>query len=156
MNFSKLVIITALNGLLIVSLCVPYFIATRSEYVRVGPSSRLQIAGIVIDTYVKYWIAVCIIIIERIFTTYRSLVVYPWITNTIYDHKTLEIGMTRKQAMWITNSNNIMDAFMGLFYVLIQISQIDFALISVACAGIASYYSSRMYIQPKQEYILVA
>lgn len=145
--------ITLINLCLIFSIFIPFLFKgdINDGFVRFGPSNTLHILWLTVNTWTKYICTQIFLAIFSMFQTYREEIIYPWITNNLYDHKQKNISDYSKREVYIiVNGNFLADSMYYLIAIWLSISQIDFALMKIIVCGIMNAYTMHhKYIKHK-------
>jgi len=149
---TKLLLLTHSNNVLTLLLCIVYGISSKGGYASFGPNDHLSIMGIPINTILRYVIIVAVLIVVKIFTQYRQNVIYPWITNTIYDHKEQGMGeWTKQSAMYVALTNMMSDEIYYIILINSYIQQLDIALYLFVSVSLVNFMTLHGYIKMKNE-----
>lgn len=144
-------ILTTINIILISLICIPYNFISKTSYFSFGPNELLSVGGIKIDTILKYIILIIFIIIFNMFKSYRQTNIYPWVMNSVYDHKNKYIyNYNYWETIYIVNANYLFDNIYGIFGIMLQLSQIDIALIYIFANEIMSIFVTTKYLNDKK------
>lgn len=131
-------------------ICVISIVGT-GKYVNFGPSDKLEIIGIEINTWTKWCIVNLFIIFVSISDTFINEWGMPFISFRIYDPdiKVIkDVGPVELQIL--ANSMYFCSSVKTVIYILCYVSQLDFALIRVVSGEIASIITIRSLIKEKE------
>lgn len=147
----NLLLISHINVVSLIGCIVVVILTSSGDYFRFGYSDNLVVMGIKIDTAIKYLLLCLAIVIIKTFTQYRQSIVYPWIQNTIYDHKTTEMSeWSIISAQYVANSNYIADSLFYIFLINVYISQFDIALLMCIVVELTNLYTIHRYLAIKK------
>lgn len=130
-------------------ICVISIVGT-GKYLNFGPSDKLEIIGIEINTWTKWCIVNLFIIFVSISDTFINEWGMPFISFRIYDPdiKVIkDVGPVELQIL--ANSMYFCSSVKTVIYTLCYVSQLDFALIRVVSGEIASIVTIRSLIKEK-------
>lgn len=131
-------------------ICVISIVGT-GKYLNFGPSDKLEIIGIEINTWTKWCIVNLFIIFVSISDTFINEWGMPFISFRIYDPdiKVIkDVGPVELQIL--ANSMYFCSSVKTVIYTLCYVSQLDFALIRVVSGEIASIITIRSLIKEKE------
>ena len=136
--------------LTLITIVIMLFGDKSSPYLQTGPSPTLQILGIQIDNWFKYWcfqvfVAVVVItdvIIKEIADPVLGFRIYNPTEKTIY-------GFTRLELQLFANSMWMISSLKSVLMVVVTISQIDIAILKVIYGEITSFYTIRLLVNEK-------
>lgn len=115
-----------------------------------GPSDKLIILGVYINTYSKYCSLVIYCIINTCFRNISNNIISPWITHNIQDDS--ESGRINKRLLnkWnvyeISSAHTLYYWFDWFIYIHLLLSQIDIVIIEVVTDIISTAYVTRSYL----------
>ena len=121
------------------------------NYMRIGPSDDFVVAGIVIDSWLRWITLIILICIISIADTLINEWGMPFVSFRIYnpDCKEIEdVGAVELQLL--ANGMYACSAIKSVLYTIIAITQIDIALIRVITGEIASIFTIRGLIKQKR------
>ncbi len=115
----------------------------QSSYYRFGPSDTFVLAfvDVLIDTWWKYTLLLCYIVIECAFKVIGGDFVYFWI-NAVAMNPGVPMSHDRLTAYSIVNLYWGLNNFNQIFFFALTFSQVDVALISALSSTIAGMISS--------------
>lgn len=131
-------------------ICVISIVGT-GKYLNFGPSDKLEIIGIEINTWTKWCIVNLFIIFVSISDTFINEWGMPFISFRIYDPDIkviTDVGPVELQIL--ANSMYLCSSIKTVIYTLCYVSQLDFALIRVVSGEIASIITIRSLIKEKE------
>ncbi len=120
-------------------------------FYRFGPSDKLIIMGITINTSIKY---IMVVIFSTINSTMRSLshnFVSSWIINNIQDEKADKYKFKKRIAYQVSIINIIYTWVDWLLYMNILLSQIDMLLYEICSDILVSIICTRYYLNKKNK-----
>jgi hypothetical protein len=146
----KKCIIANVALLTLITIVIMLFGDKSSPYLQTGPSPTLQILGIKLDNWLKYWcfqafVAVVVItdvIIKEIADPVLGFRIYNPTEKTIY-------GFTRFELQFFANAMWMISSLKSVLMVVVTISQIDIAILKVIYGEITSFYTIRLLVNEK-------
>jgi len=121
------------------------------SFYKFGPSDKLIIMGIMINTPIKY---IMIVLFSSINSAIRSLshnFVSSWIINNIQDEKAEKYKFKKRIAYQVSIINIIYTWVDWLLYMNILLSQIDMLLYEICSDIIVSIICTRYYLNKKKK-----
>lgn len=138
------------NILTLIGLTIIVSVIGTGEYLHFGPSEKLEVIGIKIDSWSR-WAIVCIFIVFiSISDTFINEWGMPFVTFRIYDPNARvikDVGPIELQIL--ANGMYLCSSIKNVFYTLCYVSQIDFALIRMLSAELTSIVTIRSLIKEK-------
>lgn len=119
------------------------------KFYRIGPQDDLIIIGISINNYFKYFGIIFYCIINSIFRTIHTDIIYPWIINNIQD-ETVSINYEIIKYGYIINIIHTTYYWFDWFiYMNLLLSQVDLLIIETLTSVVTSCYTTHRYIKNK-------
>ncbi len=142
----------AMNVAILMAVFVIVFVFKdpNSKYFRFGPNEDLFLISVKIDTWSKYFVAVFTIGIIRIGEVIVNEIGSPILGFNVYNPDKKHItAFTRIELNFLANGTYFINGLRGVFMVVISISQVDIALISVIVSEITSIWTVRLLLNEK-------
>lgn len=122
---------------------------TRSKFVAFGPRSDLTFMHVTIDTYFKYNILICMIVVHTFITDIIADSLAPHVLNVVQDTKNKYIPHRARTYILITSMWSIYCSVSQLFVIFIAFGQLDLLLVRLASDLIANFTTLTMYLDGK-------
>lgn len=121
----------------------------HSGYMRLGPNSTTSFMGITLDTWGKYnWVAV-FTFFNTCMNDFMSDAISPWLLNCICDFKTRYLPYSKVTCLLISQIWSVYCNVMGVFGMMISLTQIDFVLIRMAADLTVNTYTNIKFMRNK-------
>ena len=124
--------------------------ATNSSFYNTGPSNKLIIIGIVINTKTKYSCLVLFCSVNSCFRTLSHNFLTPWLINNVQDNKARKEYLNNITVYSASIINVIYTWVDWLLYMNILLSQIDLFFCEVLSDIIVTCICNNYYLQQKQ------
>jgi len=122
----------------------------NSKYFRFGPNEDLFLISVKIDTWSKYFVSLFTIGIIRIGEVIVKEIGSPILGFNVYNpDKKVITDFTKNELNFLANTMYFVNGLRGVCMVVISISQIDIALISVIVSEITSIWTVRLLLNEK-------
>lgn len=122
---------------------------TRSKFVAFGPRPDLTFMHVTIDTYFKYNILICMIVVHTFITDIIADSLAPHVLNVVQDTKNKYIPHRARTYILITSMWSIYCSVSQLFVIFIAFGQLDLLLVRLASDLIANFTTLTMYLDGK-------
>jgi hypothetical protein len=144
------IVIGAAYTYVVIIVCVLYGTGfyKDSTFFNWGTPIRFFNHEITSDT--TFYTLLLMIFFHQIINNWVSTVVYPWIINSIQDHKNKEMEYSRVTSLLIVNLFNIYSEIDVVFIVAGFMSQISFVLVVMCANVITSTFINNRYLREKQ------
>ena len=138
----------ALLGTVITTMCV---FAGDSKYFRWGPHDDFVVISVTIDTMVRYYILLIMIAFIKITKVMIEEIGMPVLSFSIYNpDKKVITEFTKNELQFFGNAMYLVSSIRTVFEIMVTITQIDIALISVIFTELASLFTIRMLLNEKE------
>ena len=128
-----------------------FIFSSDSTYFRWGPHADFMIISVVIDTYTKYYILLLLIAFLKITKVLIEEIGMPVLSFSIYNpDKKIITEFTKNQLHFYGNAMYFVSSVRSVFEIMVTITQIDIALISVVFSELASVFTIRMLLNEKE------
>lgn len=124
--------------------------ATNSSFYNTGPSNKLIIIGIVINTKTKYSCLVLFCSVNSCFRTLSHNFLTPWLINNVQDNKARKEYLNNITVYSASIINVVYTWVDWLLYMNILLSQIDLFFCEVLSDIIVTCVCNNYYLQQKQ------
>lgn len=124
--------------------------ATNSSFYNTGPSNKLIIIGIVINTKTKYSCLVLFCSVNSCFRTLSHNFLTPWLINNVQDNKARKEYLNNVTVYSASIINVVYTWVDWLLYMNILLSQIDLFFCEVLSDIIVTCVCNNYYLQQKQ------
>ena len=124
-------------------------LADNSNFLSFGPNPHTVLFGSKLDTWWKWWAVAIYTFISTAIAAFSSDAVYPWITNTIQDHKTKYIPYTPFTCILIIQIFTIYAVVMSVIGLFVALSQIDFMIIRLTADLIVNHFTTLWFLRNK-------
>ena len=126
--------------------CINYY--GQSDFVRWGPPVR--VGGYEIKTQKEFYGLLAFFFVHQMSNTWISESVYPWILNSIQDHKAGELPYNSiTKSLLVVNFNTIY-SIIDIFFIVSSVSQISFLLALVFANVISTTIVNYRYLREKK------
>lgn len=128
-----------------------FVFSSDSTYFRWGPHDDFIVISVVINTYTKYYILLLLIAFLKITKVLIEEIGMPVLSFSIYnpDKKVIK-EFTKNQLQFYGNAMYFVSSVRAVFEIMVTITQIDIALISVIFSELASVFTIRMLLNEKE------
>lgn len=120
-----------------------------STFLHFGPSENAEFMTIKIDTWSKW----SMIAVFQFFNTFINIFVaesmFPWIQNTIQDHKNKYLPYSKSTCMWICQTYYLYGNIVSMFGLFAMFIQVDFLVIRTVADILVSYYTTSQFLKTK-------
>ena len=128
-----------------------FIFSSDSMYFRWGPHPDFVIISVMIDTYSKYYILLLLIAFLKITKVLIEEIGMPVLSFSIYNpDKKVITEFTKNQLQFYGNAMYFVSSIRSVFEIMVTITQIDIALISVVFSELASIFTIRMLLNEKE------
>lgn len=124
-------------------------LSDNSNFLSFGPNPKTVLFGSKLDTWWKWWGVAIYTFVSTAIAAFSSDAVYPWITNTIQDHKTKYIPYTPFTCILIIQIFTIYAVIMSVIGLFVALSQIDFMLIRLVADLIVNHFTTIWFLRDK-------
>lgn len=148
---------TFTTWILIFIVILGYMGAFTEHFLHFGPSSDPKVQAEFLGTPINSWtktIALYILgFVSAAFSTYYYNIFGSWLTNTIRDHKTKHIKISRSQAIILTTMNPLITAVNGVleFFVTLTL-QLQFIIPQIMGQVIMTVLTTRSFLEKKTKF----
>lgn len=122
---------------------------SQSKFVAFGPRSDLTFMHVAIDTYYKYNILICMIIVHTFVTDIIADSLAPHVLNVVQDTKNKYIPHRARTYILITTMWSIYCSVSQLFVIFIAFGQLDLLLVRLASDLLANFTTMNIYLDGK-------
>ena len=120
------------------------------KYFHYGPNTDLFLVSVKVDTWTKWITSLIIIGIIKIGEVIVNEIGYPILSFNVYNPDKIIIkGFTKNELNFLANAMYFINSLRGVFMIVISVTQIDMALISVLISEITSIWTVRMLLNEK-------
>ena len=123
--------------------------STTMEFYSFGPSNKLIVFGLAINTITKYIIVVFYISINSLIRTLNHNILIPWLINSVQDitiEKKVENKSIAYEITYVVTVYSWVDFFI---YMNTLLAQVDLLLIEILCNVIISRFITTYYLNYK-------
>ena len=148
----KLRIGILVNAITLFCIAIPivFMASDDSTYFRFGPSDTLILVSIAINTKLRYCIALSFITLLKITDVAIDEIANPIVSFNIYNpDKTVIDDFYKNELQIYGNLLYGIDATKQVFLIMVSITQIDIALVSMVAGELASIVTIRMLLNEK-------
>ncbi len=122
---------------------------SNDKFYNIGPNENLNILGIKINTYYKYFMVILCSVINSLLRSTNNILLGNWLTNNVCDIKYKFNPEHKILSYWITTISHIYTWVDWLIYYSLLLVQIDMFVIELFCDIIianilTSYYLSHI------------
>ncbi len=137
--------------LLAVSILSVVFRDPQSTYFKVGPQPSLVVVSVLIDTWAKWGVLVSLISLIRICEVFVHEIGFPILGFRVYNPDKTEIDdFSKLELNILANSMSMVTGVRRVLMMLVSISQVDIAMISLLFSEIASIFTVRILLNEKK------
>jgi hypothetical protein len=120
-----------------------------SDFINFGPSDTAKFMSISIDTWGKWSIIAVFQFCNTFINIFVSETMWPWIQNTIQDHKNKYLPYSKTACMWICQTYYLYGNIVSMFSLFAMFIQIDFMLIRTLADILVSFYTTNQFLKYK-------
>jgi len=140
--------------LLVLILLCAFLAAPDGGLLVFGPSSTLIVGRVVIDTWLRYWCLIALICLFRSLSVVINDIGMPNLGFSIYDPTRETVyGFGRMELQLLANGMFLVTSLSNVFSILVTVSRLDVALISVLVSELASAASIYYLLSKKKRFI---
>ena len=121
-----------------------------SNFLLFGPNSQNKLLGVSLDSWFKWWVTALYTFISTAIAAFAGDSLWPFITNTIQDHKTVYIPYSKPMCLAIIQIFTIYGVIMSVIGMFVALTQIDFMLIRIAADLVVNHYTTYWFLRGKQ------
>ena len=133
-----------------VMVCVGIFGENGSSWLQVGWSATLVVAGVAISSPARYAAMILLVLVLKISETLINEFAGPILGFTIYNPDKKNIPNFSKAGLQIAaNTIWLLSGLRSVFYTVIIVSQIDFAIIAVLGSEVTAFFTIRVLLNEK-------
>lgn len=118
-------------------------------YMQFGPSEDTKFLGVVLNTYYRWGLVVTYTFISTLLNDFFSDSLSPWLLNTITDQKSKYLPYSKLTCLMISQTWSIYCCFMGIFSMLLSMSQFDFLLVRLSADLLVTCYTNTRFMRNK-------
>jgi len=112
-----------------------------------GPHEDRTFLAIKLDNWLNWSVIASIITTDKFLNSYFSDIIGPWITNSIWDHKTTSLDYSDLQCQIIVCGYYLYFGLKYVFTIYLLINELDFALLRVAADLAATFMTTKMHLR---------
>jgi hypothetical protein len=121
----------------------------QTKFVAFGPRADLTFMHVAIDTYYKYNMLICMIVVHTFVTDIIADSLAPHVLNVVQDNKNKYIPHRARTYLLITTMWSIYCSVSQLIVIFIAFGQLDLLLVRLASDLIANFTTLNMYLDGK-------
>ena len=114
-----------------------------------GPHKDLTFVGVAINTWTKWSILIALVVIDTAFNVWAGEMIWPWITNTIADHKTKNIEYPKWVCVLIVNGFYTYHGLRPLITAYLAFTQVDVVVAKIITNMVISLITTSILIKDK-------
>lgn len=137
---------TLLSG---VVFCI-IMVQDKSNFLTFGPNPHNQLLGVALDSWFKWWVTALYTFISTAIAAFSGDSLWPFINNTIQDHKTVYIPYSKAMCLAIIQIFTIYGVIMSVIGMFVALTQVDFMLIRIAADLIINHYTTYWFLRGKK------
>lgn len=123
----------------------------EGKFWRIGPSPDLIVVSVVINTPNKYALVILLLAVIGVSEVIIYEIGSPVLEFNIYNpDKKVITDFTRNELQFLGNTMFFMNSIRIVFIMVVSVTQVDLALISVIIKGLASIWSIRKLLEDKK------
>ncbi|MDB0028562.1 hypothetical protein N9E76_00530 [bacterium] len=122
----------------------------RSPFLNFGPSSKTELFGVKLDSWVKWWSVSIYTFISTAIAAFASDSIVPWITNTIQDHKTIYIPYNKITCLLVIQTFTFYAVTQSVIGLFVALSQVDFMLIRLLADFVVNHFTTFWFLKNKR------
>lgn len=120
-----------------------------SSFIHFGPSPDAKFMSIPIDTWSRWTVIAIFQFCNTFINIFVSESMWPWIQNTIQDHKNKYLPYSKTACMWICQTYYLYGNVVSMFGLFAMFVQVDFMLIRTLADILVSYYTTNQFLRLK-------
>jgi len=146
-----LVVWTTIHSFFQILVIAFFFTFPSVSFISFGPSHKLLVAGIPIDTWSKYFVLLTYVTIAKIIRTATEDTIMPFMQNHCYDTNIKIIyNYGKKEIIGLEFINSVAFKFGHIFDLMVTISQIDLAVYELVVGEIVGSIILTFYLREKE------
>lgn len=122
----------------------------NTQFMSLGPSEETYFMGVQLATWPKWSLVAIFTFVSTAINDFVGDSLFPFITNTIQDHKTRYIPYSKFTCWAITQTLAIYSCTMSIFSIYLLLSQLDFMLIRMFADSLVNIYTMRKFMKHKK------
>jgi hypothetical protein len=120
-----------------------------SSFMHFGPSPDAKFMSIAIDNWSRWSVIAVFQFCNTFINIFVSESMWPWIQNTIQDHKNKYLPYSKSACMWICQTYYLYGNIVSMFGLFAMFVQVDFMLIRTLADILVSYYTTNQFLRLK-------
>jgi hypothetical protein len=120
-----------------------------SSFMHFGPSPDAKFMSIAIDNWSRWTVIAVFQFCNTFINIFVSESMWPWIQNTIQDHKNKYLPYSKSACMWICQTYYLYGNIVSMFGLFAMFVQVDFMLIRTLADILVSYYTTNQFLRLK-------
>jgi len=128
---------------------VVIMISDKSTFLRFGPNNDNSLLGVVLDTWPKWWAVSVYTFFSTCIAAFSGDSLFPFITNTVMDHKTRYIPYSKCMCLAIIQIHTVYGVCFSVIGTFVALSQVDQTLIRIAADMLINYYTTEWFLRYK-------
>ena len=120
-----------------------------SSFLSFGPNDKTTLFGTKLDSWWKWWCVSIYTFISTCIASFASDAIYPWITNTIQDHKTKYVPYKPWVCIAIIQVFTIYAVIMSVIGLFVALTQVDFMIIRLVADLIINHLTTLWFLKGK-------
>jgi len=129
--------------------CLMVYCVQDQQIFRWGPQDSLHFFDIVINTWSRWATLTFFIFVTQALKVFADEIISPFITNTIMDHKEINIVFSYVESQLICQTYYMFSAINSIIQISIATSQIDFILVLIFTDLFISTYTTHVFLSNK-------
>lgn len=125
-----------------------------SDFIHFGPSVNAKFMSITIDTWSKWTIIAVFQFCNTFINIFVAESMFPWIQNTIQDHKNKYLPYSKATCMWICQTYYLYGNIVSMFGLFAMFVQVDFLIIRTVADILVSYYTTSEFLKTKEHNVV--
>lgn len=122
----------------------------NSPFMHFGPNKDTMLMGVPIDSWSTWSVVALYTFLSSCFADFVSDAIGPFITNTIQDHKNVNIPYTKTTCLVIVQTFTIYAVLMSVISLFVALTQIDFLVIRISADLLVNWYTTHKFLENKQ------
>ena len=122
----------------------------KSNFLTFGPNAHNYLMGVALDSWFKWWVTALYTFISTAIAAFSGDSLWPFITNTIQDHKTVYIPYSKSMCLAIIQIFTIYGVIMSVIGMFVALTQVDFMLIRIAADLMVNHYTTYWFLRGKK------
>lgn len=122
----------------------------KTDYINFGPSVEAKFISVPIDNWYKWFLIAFFMFFNTVINVFIIETVYPWIANTVQDHKNIYLPYNKKTCLFICQSYYLYNNIFYMFNIFGMFIQIDFLFIKMFADLLTSYFTTSQYLKYKE------